>query len=50
VIIVLLAAAIAATILAAWRAQRMAAWHLVPYLAWVAYATTLKAGIAVLNV
>ena len=50
VIIVLLAAAIAATILAAWRTQRMAAWLLVPYLAWVVYATTLNAGIVALNV
>jgi tryptophan-rich sensory protein len=50
VIIVLLAAAIAATILAAWHTQRMAAWLLVPYLAWVVYATTLNAGIVASNV
>jgi tryptophan-rich sensory protein len=49
-VIVLLSAAIAATILAAWRTQRMAAWLLVPYLAWVVYATTLNAGIVALNV
>jgi tryptophan-rich sensory protein len=49
-VIVLLAAAIAATILTAWRTQRMAAWLLVPYLAWVVYATTLNAGIVALNV
>jgi tryptophan-rich sensory protein len=50
VIIVLLAAAIAATILAAWRTQRVAAWLLAPYLAWVVYAATLNAGIVTLNV
>jgi tryptophan-rich sensory protein len=49
-VIVLLAAAIGATILAAWPTQRMAAWLLVPYLAWVVYATTLNAGIVALNV
>jgi tryptophan-rich sensory protein len=49
VIIVLLAVAIAATILAAWRTQRTAAWLLVPYLAWVLYATTLNAGIVARN-
>jgi len=50
VIIVLLAAAIGATILTAWRTQRMAAWLLLPYLIWVVYATTLNAGIIALNV
>ena len=50
VIIVLLAAAIAATILAAWRTQRVAAWLLAPYLVWVVYAATLNAGIVTLNV
>jgi tryptophan-rich sensory protein len=49
-IILLLAAAIAATILAAWRTQRLAAWLLAPYLAWVVYAATLNAGIVTLNV
>jgi tryptophan-rich sensory protein len=49
IIIVLLAAAIAATIVAAWRAQRTAAWLLGPYFAWVVYATTLNAGIVALN-
>jgi tryptophan-rich sensory protein len=48
-IIVPLAAAIAATILAAWHTQRTAAWLLIPYLAWVLYATTLNAGIVALN-
>ena len=48
-IIVLLAGALTATILAAWRAQPAAAWLLIPYLAWVLYATTLNAGIVALN-
>jgi tryptophan-rich sensory protein len=48
-IIVLLVATIAATILAAWHTQRMAAWLLVPYLAWVLYATSLNLGIVALN-
>jgi benzodiazapine receptor len=49
VIIVLLAAAIAATMLAAWRTHRIAAWLLAPYLVWVVYATTLNTGIVALN-
>ena len=48
-IIVLMAIAIAATIVAAWRTQRVAASLLIPYLAWVIYATSLNAGIVVLN-
>ncbi|MFZ1104289.1 MAG: TspO/MBR family protein [Hyphomicrobiaceae bacterium] len=49
VIIVLLAAAITATILAAWRTHRIAAWLLAPYLVWVVYATTLNTAIVALN-
>ena len=49
VIISVLALAIAATIAAAWRVQRMAAMLLVPYLVWVIYATALNAAIVVLN-
>lgn len=49
-IILLLPAAIAATILAAWRTQRVAAWLLALYLVWVVYAATLNAGIVTLNV
>jgi translocator protein len=49
-IILLLASAITATILAAWRTQRLAAWLLAPYLAWVVYAATLNAAIVTLNV
>ena len=48
-IIVLMAIAIAATIVAAWRTQRVAASLLIPYLAWVVYATSLNAGIVALN-
>jgi translocator protein len=49
VIIGLLAVSIAATIAFAFKAQRTAGWLLVPYLAWVFYATTLNAGIVALN-
>jgi tryptophan-rich sensory protein len=48
-IIVLMAIAIAATIVAAWLTQRVAALLLIPYLAWVLYAASLNAGIVVLN-
>jgi tryptophan-rich sensory protein len=49
VIIAALAISIAATIAFALKAQRTAGWLLVPYLAWVSYATTLNAGIVALN-
>lgn len=49
VIIVALLAAIAAAIVASWRASRAAAWLLVPYLAWVGFATALNAAIWRLN-
>lgn len=49
VIIVLLAFAIAATIVAAAKLDRIAAALLVPYLCWVLYASTLNAGIVALN-
>lgn len=49
VIIVLLAAAIAATIIASARVDRLAAWLLVPYLLWVIYAGLINAGVVVLN-
>jgi tryptophan-rich sensory protein len=48
-IIVVMSITIAATIVAAWRPQRIAAWLLIPYLAWVVYATSLNAGIVMLN-
>ncbi len=40
---------IAATIVAVARVDRIAAWLLVPYLCWVIYATTINAGVVVLN-
>lgn len=48
-IIVLLAMAVAATIITSWRFERRAAVLLMPYLAWIGYAATLNAGIVVLN-
>lgn len=48
-VIVLLAAAIIATILSFHRIDRPAAYILIPYLAWVLYATTLTIGVAALN-
>jgi len=49
VIIVGLLLAIAATMLAASRADRPAAWLLAPYLLWVAYATTINIGVVAIN-
>lgn len=49
VVIVALWAAIAATIVARWRASRLAAVLLVPYWVWVSFATVLNASIASLN-
>ncbi|MBB3770835.1 tryptophan-rich sensory protein [Angulomicrobium tetraedrale] len=48
-IILVLWLAIAATIWAAARIDRIAAWLLVPYLVWVSYATVLNAAIVVMN-
>ena len=48
-IIVVLLGLIIATIVAFRPHSRVAAWLLVPYAVWVAYATTLNLGIAVLN-
>jgi benzodiazapine receptor len=48
-IIAVMILAIALTIRLSAQVDRMAAWLLVPYLAWVAYAATLNAGIVVLN-
>lgn len=48
-IIVALLIAIAATIAAASRVDRLAAWLLAPYLLWVAYATTLNLGVVAMN-
>jgi tryptophan-rich sensory protein len=49
VIIALLVLTIVATIFAALRIDRTAGFLLVPYAAWVAYATTINAGVVVLN-
>ncbi len=47
--IVALAAAVALLVVWSWRRSRTAAWLLVPYLAWVCFATALNVGIVVLN-
>ena len=49
VIIVALLIAIGATIVSASRVDRVAAWLLAPYLVWVAYATTINAGVVAMN-
>jgi benzodiazapine receptor len=49
VVILVLWLAIAATIVAAWKACKTAAALLVPYLAWVTFATALNAAIWRLN-
>ncbi|MFC0680447.1 TspO/MBR family protein [Lysobacter korlensis] len=48
-IILALDVAILLTMLRFWPISRAAAWLLVPYWAWVLFATTLNAGLAVLN-
>lgn len=48
-IIVALLFAIAATMLIMARTDRLAAWLLAPYFAWVTYATTINAGVVALN-
>jgi benzodiazapine receptor len=48
-VIVLLDICVAGTLLVFWPTSRPAALLLVPYLAWILYATTLNWGIAVLN-
>ncbi|HEX7790250.1 MAG TPA: TspO/MBR family protein [Afipia sp.] len=49
VIIIGLLIAIVMTMIAASRADKSAAWLLAPYLLWVAYATTLNAGVVAMN-
>jgi benzodiazapine receptor len=49
VIVIGLLIAIAATMIAASRVERAAAWLLAPYLLWVAYATTINVGVVVMN-
>ena len=48
-IIVALDVAVLLTMLRFWRVSRVAAWILVPYWAWVLFATTLNGALAVLN-
>jgi benzodiazapine receptor len=47
--IVVLLAAILATVALSWRIDRLAGWLLVPYAAWVAFATVLNAALWWLN-
>ncbi|SDT60385.1 TspO/MBR family protein [Bradyrhizobium canariense] len=49
VVIIALLATIAATMIAAARVDRAAAWILAPYLLWVAYATTINIGVVAMN-
>ena len=49
VLIVALLIAIVATIVSASRVDRVATWLLAPYLVWVAYATTINAGVVAMN-
>jgi tryptophan-rich sensory protein len=49
VIIVALDVAVLVTMIRFYRVRKVAAWLLVPYWAWVLFATTLNAGLAVLN-
>jgi translocator protein len=49
IIILLMIVAVGATIAASWQVSRVAALLLVPYLAWISYATWLNAGVWFLN-
>ena len=48
-VILLLLAALVATLVAFYPISRAAFWLLVPYLLWVGYATTLVIGVCALN-
>jgi translocator protein len=48
-IIVAMDVAILLTMLRFWQVRKLAAWLLVPYWAWVLFATTLNAAVAILN-
>ena len=48
-IIVAIDVTVLLTMLRFWKISRLAAWLLVPYWAWVLFATTLNAAVAVLN-
>ena len=47
--ILLLDAAVALLVVRSWRVDRVAAWLLVPYLAWILFATLLNASVAAMN-
>jgi tryptophan-rich sensory protein len=47
--IIALLIAIAETMIAVSRVERLAAWLLAPYLLWVAYATTINIGVVAMN-
>jgi tryptophan-rich sensory protein len=49
VVIVALLVSLAATLAAFWRIDRVAGLLLLPYLAWIGYATALNAAIVALN-
>lgn len=48
-IIVVMIVLVVLTIRSAWDINRPAAWLLVPYLMWISYASTLNAGIGIMN-
>ena len=48
-VIVLLLCAVSYAIMAINRVDRIASWLLVPYLAWIIYASTINAGVVALN-
>ena len=49
IIIAALLVAVAMTMVTASRVDRLAAWFLAPYLIWVAYASTINAGVVAMN-
>ena len=49
VIIVAIDVTVLLTMLRFWKVSKLAAWLLVPYWAWVLFATTLNAAVAILN-
>ena len=49
VIIIAIDVTVLLTMLRFWKVSRLAAWLLVPYWAWVLFATTLNAAVAILN-
>jgi len=49
VIILAIDVTVLLTMLRFWKVSKLAAWLLVPYWAWVLFATTLNAAVAILN-